>query len=108
MSNYQPVDIDEIDASQSTNAAVSTSDTEILQTRLGRRRRSALIITPTTSGVVVYISFGDRPAVATTGIVVLQNQPMQDTDSGDTYKCWQGAVHAIASGAGNVSIMEKF
>jgi len=99
---------DEIDASQSTSASVSTSDAEILPTRLGRKRRSALIITPVTSGVIVYLSFGDRPAVASTGIVVLQNQPAQDTDSGDTYKCWQGAVHAIASGNGTVSIMEKF
>jgi len=99
---------EEIDATQNTFYSVTTSDTEALPTRLGKKRRTALVLTPTSAGVTVYVSLGDTPAAVGTGIPLQANQPFADSDSGDTYKCWQGAVRVIGSGAGNLAITEKF
>lgn len=98
---------EEIDATQNTSASVSGTEGEIIQSRLGKKRRTALVVTPVTAGVVVYLSLGDQIAALDKGIVLLTNQPMQDSDNGD-YKCYQGAVRAIASGNGTVAITEKF
>lgn len=91
------------------NAAVSVSgtSTELCATRLGRSRRVALVLTPLTAGVTVSISFGDQAAILNQGMILNQSQPYAEADS-EGFNCWQGAIQAIASGAGSVAVLERY
>lgn len=96
---------------RNTAVSVSGTDVELTPTRLGRTLRTAIILTPVTAGVIVNISLGDNPAVIDQGIRLIQGQPFtQSANNAEEAKqtVWQGAIHAIASGAGSVAITEQF
>jgi predicted phage tail protein len=91
--------------------AVSGTDVEISPTRAGKKARIALSITQTTALIVTSIAFGDGPAVLNAGQTLVANQTLSlgaDTMKDAVQMIPQGAIHAIASGAGNVSILEIF
>ena len=86
---------------------VGATDVELSATRQNKFRRVMISMTPITAGVTVTFSYGDSPAVANAGQTAGQNQPVVATsDAGST--CWQGAIHAIATGAGQVAVLEQF
>lgn len=86
---------------------IGATSATVLPERSGQMKRTQLIITANTVGVVVTIAKGDQPAVANYGIML---QPtgsfVEATDGG--YICWQGAVQVIGSAAGTVSVVESF
>lgn len=98
------VTFQDIDQSASTAASVGTSSTTVLPTRLGKPRRTQFIIT-NLSPTTVYVTKGDAPAVSGTGVPLQQNQSWTESDDGG-FKCFQGAVQALGSGASTVSIVE--
>lgn len=94
------VDWEDIYGSQPHTAAVTTSEAELVPSRLGKTRRTQLII-QNTSPTVVTITKGDDPAVANVGIRLTQNQTFIESDDAG-FLCWQGAVHVVGSGASTV------
>jgi len=98
------VEASDIDLCQSGSASVTTSTSELLPTRLGRSRRTQVII-QNTSATVVTLFKGDDAAIANRGIRLSQNQQYIEADDAG-YKCWQGAFQAIASAASTVVFVE--
>jgi hypothetical protein len=91
--------------------AVTTSDVELLPTRIGRTPRMMLVITPTTSGATLSLSLGDTPAAAATGIQLTAGQPFiqsANTVQEAIQSVWQGAVHSLASANTTVATMEQY
>jgi len=87
------------------SASVSTTSAEILNKP--NYLRKALIVTNTSSSAVVTLAKGDVAAVAGAGIRLQPNSSyIESTDSGFT--CWQGAIQAVADGAGTVAIVETY
>lgn len=101
------IEYEEIDLSSPRTVSVSGTAAELSSSRLGLQRRTFFSIIPLTAGVTVTISFGDQTAVALQGISLIQNQPFSMSDS-EEFKCWQGAIQVVASGAGNVAVTEIF
>ena len=95
-------------AQYSANSVFNTSATsaQVLPTRAGSLKRTQFIII-NTSAAVATITKGDAAAVANAGIVLQQNAYyLEGTDSG--FVCWQGAIQAVATGAGTLSVVETF
>ncbi len=70
-------------------------------------RRTQLIIVNSSAAANATIAKGEVSAVINQGILLLPNGSyVEATDGG--YDCWQGAVQAIASAAGTLSIVESF
>jgi hypothetical protein len=87
--------------------SVSATTAVICKEVVGNKKRTQVIITANTAGVTVTISKGETAAVATYGLPLQSGSSyVEATDGGFT--CWQGAIQAVASGAGNVSIVETF
>lgn len=101
------VTLEDIDGALPRTVSVSATAAELSATRLGRKRRTQIIIVPLTAGVTVTITKGDSTAVANAGIVLTANQAFVEADDGG-FKCWQGAIQVVASGAGSVAINETF
>lgn len=99
----EPADINN---SVSTSVTVGTGSTQVLPTRLGRKRRTDIIIT-NLSPTTVYLSKGDQDAVTSTGIVLQQNQSWLSSDDAGS-SCWQGAVNGIATSSSTVAVEETF
>ena len=98
-------------SANNTSASVSGTDAEILPTRLGKSLRIGLTITPLTAGVTVNVSLGDSPATTTKGFQLQPGQVFNQSANNAqeaTQTVWQGPVHAIATGAGTVAIVEQF
>jgi hypothetical protein len=89
-----------------TTATLSTSSLEILPALNGTKwRRVQMIIINTSAATNATIVKGSNPAIATQGIFLIPNGSyLEGTDGGFT--CWQGAVQAVGSGAGTISIIE--
>jgi len=98
------VTFEDIDQSASTAASVGTSSSTVLPTRLGKPRRTQFVLT-NISPTTVYVSKGEAPAVSGTGVPLQQNQSWSESDDGG-FKCYQGAIQAIGSGASTVAIVE--
>lgn len=94
----------DIDQTQSGSTTVTTSSTELLPSRLGKTRRTQIII-QNTSATVLTLLLGDADAVANVGIRLAQNQQLIMADDAG-FKCWQGAIHAVASAASTVVYVE--
>jgi hypothetical protein len=91
--------------------AVSGTDVELSPSRAGKKARIAFSLTPTTAGTVVSFAFSNSAAVLNSGVVLVANQPYVESANTveDAYRIvWQGPIHAIASAAGNVAVMERF
>ena len=89
------------------SVAVSAADVELAPDRQNKNRRVMISITPITAGVTVTVTYGDGAAVMNAGQVLQPNQTMvASSDAGSS--CWQGAIHAIASGAGSCAVLEQF
>jgi len=81
----------------SRNNSVSVG-TSIVQVSEATRRSSFSIMN--TGATTVYIYLSDTEGAATgSGIVLLPNAALTDSNGGD-YKCWQGRISALSSGAG--------
>jgi hypothetical protein len=98
------VEWDDIDQNQSGTVSVSTTSVQLVPSRLGLHRRTQLIIT-NTSPTTVTIVKGGADAVANIGIRLMQNQTYIESDDGG-FRCWQGAIQAIASASSTVVFME--
>lgn len=99
------VQFEDIDQSAATAVSVTTSDTVVLPSRLGKPRRTVLVIT-NLSPTTIYLSKGDAAAVSGTGIALQQNQTWSESDDGG-FDCFQGAIHALgSSGTSSVAVME--
>jgi hypothetical protein len=91
--------------------AVSGTDVEISPTRVGRSPRVAFQLIPTTAAVTVSYALGGSPAVLNAGLTATQLQPIGQSANNVAEALqvvWQGPIHAIASGAGNVAVFEQF
>jgi hypothetical protein len=98
------VEWNDIDLSQSKTATVTTTSTELTPSRLGLSRRTQLIVT-NTSPTTLTLYKGASAAVAGRGILLSQNQTyIESDDSG--FKCWQGAIWAVASASSTVTMVE--
>lgn len=95
---------EEIDDSTSSSATVTTSSSQLLPSRLGKKPRTQLVIINTSATTVTLVK-GEQTAVANAGIRLTQNQTyIESTDAGS--KCWQGAIQAVASGNSTVAYVE--
>lgn len=101
------VTYDEIDLSSSRSVSVSGTEGELSPSRLGRKRRMQIVITPITAGVTIYVSKGDDAAAANKGIVLTANQSFVEADD-QGFRSYQGQYRVVASGAGTVSVIEVF
>lgn len=89
------------------SATIGATSTTILPERAGVLRRAQFIITNTSAAAVATITKGDIPAIANTGIILQPNGSyLESTDSG--FICWQGAIQAVGSAAGTLSVVETF
>lgn len=92
--------------SASSVFVTSATSAQALPARFGALKRTQFIII-NTSAAVATITKGDNPAIANQGIVLQQNAYyLEGTDGG--FVCWQGAIQAIATGAGTLSVVETF
>jgi hypothetical protein len=100
---------EDIEATSPRSVAVTTASSVLSQSRLGRTRRKSITIIPLTAAVTVTIVKTDPSgtAVANKGIVLTANQPMTESDFGDS-KCYQGAYLVVGSGNGTVAVSEDF
>ena len=90
--------------------SVPNTSTQLCEQRLYVNKRKVLFIRniSTNANEVVTVHLGAEPAVAGTGIVLLQNESFTDSTS-EGYECFQGVVNAICAVAGpaSISIMER-
>jgi hypothetical protein len=90
-----------------SSATIGATSSAILSERSGRLKRTQFIIINTSAAAVATITKGDQPAVANTGIILQPNASyLESTDSG--FICWSGALQAIGTAAGTLSIVETF
>ena len=87
---------------------VDVNPVTLSATRLGLTKRSFFSIIPITAGVTVTIVFGDSVPVADQGIVLVKNQVFSQSLDTNGAGVFQGTIQAIASGAGQVALVEVF
>lgn len=98
--------MDKSQISAPLNATLSTTSLEILPQVSGTGyKRTQIIITNTTAGLVATIIKGSNSAVNGQGIILQPNGSYVEASDGG-FTCWQGAVQGICTGAGTLSIVE--
>jgi hypothetical protein len=86
---------------------VSATAAQLSASRLGASARKIFYIVPLTAGVIVTISPVEQTATALKGFVLTQYQPYIEARSAG-YEPYQGAWQVVASGAGQISVVEVF
>jgi len=96
-----------ISVTQNSSSSVSATSTQVLPAVTGAMQRSQFIITNTSAAAIVTIAKGEVSATAGAGIRLSPGSSyLESTDSG--FKCWQGAVQAVADAAGTIAIVQSF
>ena len=104
----RPVTNDEIELASPQLLSVSGTASTLSATRLGRAKRTFFSIIPVTAGVTVTIVFGEQIAVVNAGVPVGNGQAFTQSLDSNGRGVFQGAIQAIASGAGSVALTETF
>ena len=97
---YSPMQSEDI---RQAIVSVTTASTELAK---AKKRTSFYILNQSTAGANITISFGERAAVASTGIMIPPGYAYYESnDAGFT--CWQGKICAISTATTNVCIVER-
>jgi len=81
-------------------------DTSVVEVSDMKNRQSFSIMNTGLTTISLFLS-DTEGAVAGSGIVLLPNSSLTDSDGGG-YECWKGQITAIGSGAGGtLAIMER-
>lgn len=103
-----PVQEREIELTQPQLITVGATAVTLTPTRLGRARRSFLSIVPVTVGVTVTLVFGDTTPALNTGLPIEAKQPFIQSLDVNKKGVYQGPIQAIATGPGQVALVEMF
>lgn len=103
-----PVTWEEIENTEPQLKSVTTAASTLSASRLGRAKRTFFSIIPLSAGITVTVVLGDGTATASTGIVLVKNQPFVQSLDSNGKGVFQGTIQAIADGSGSVAFTEIF
>jgi len=103
-----PVENADIENTSPQLLSVSGTASVVSPTRLGKAKRSFFSLIPITAGVTVTLVLGDSAPAVNQGIVLIQNQFFLQSLDTNGKGVYQGNIQAIASGAGQVAVVELF
>lgn len=102
----QIVQYQDIDFANAISFSATTSDQEMVPSRLGKPRRNQIVITNTSATETVTISKGDYPVTAGKGIILKPSAAYYESDD-SSFSCFQGAFHVVGTAAATVTYIEN-
>jgi len=90
-----------------TNNSITTIGATSSRVLPSAARNVLTLRNSSTGGQIITFSMGNLPAALNEGIVLSVGQMWVDSDNGE-YKCWEGEIQAISTGAdGKLSVVER-